>query len=275
MWSESTRLLTCGTRLKDNVAMGYVVFRSAKLKSRVSLVRALQHNTRDREPPNADPARARLNDLDRSTAAALARYDELLPKKVRKNAVHAVEFVVSLSPEDAKRLGKLDTRLYLTEAQAWIEKRMGGKKSTLLAAQHHDEATPHLHLLVMPLVDGKLNARELIGGSRNVMREWQTAIAKEVGARYGLARGIPREETKVQHRDTVQWAKELEAKEIAVETREKAVATREEAMEAKIIEVNTWLDKYRPRISAELAQEAEKTKPRSLKPRTRDGGLER
>jgi hypothetical protein len=225
-------------------------------------------------PPNADPERKHLNKIEdgRTTADALALYDKLLPKKVRSNAVHAIEVVVTLSPEDAKRMGRGPARLYLGEADLWVQKHLGGEGNVLLSAIHNDETTTHLHVIVMPLLKGKLNARSFIGGGRAKMAEWQSEFAAEVGAAYGLSRGIPREVTKAKHKDPVAYARELEEREKDVEAREKAVVAQEQALGAKIEEVNAWLENMRTRISAELAREAEKTRPR---PRTRDGGLER
>lgn len=183
--------------------MAYCILRVAKIKSRASLARSMQHNTRERQPDNANPERKRLNAVKYSTQAAMARYTERLPEKVRSNAVHAVEFMVALPPEvTAKIKTKADmdeAYKYLARSVMWISNRMGGDENILNVTVHVDERTPHLHLTMMPLKDGKLNYRSYLGGHRDALIKLQTDFAKEVGATYGLERGRPRSETGRRH----------------------------------------------------------------------------
>lgn len=188
---------------------GYVVLRVAKLKSRASLVRTAQHHTRERSPENADPERTKYNWGDRSTATVIQRYEAKLPAKVRKNAVHAVEFVVSASPEALAAMGKEQRRAYFEEAMAWCADRMGGPANLLCWSLHQDELTPHLHLVMMPLKDGKLNARAYIGGHRDTLREMQTSFAEEVGKPFGLERGRPKTLTNNQHHPVKEYYAEV------------------------------------------------------------------
>jgi len=172
----------------------YVTLRLKKLKSSGSLRLALEHNTRDRPPPYAYPERSALNVVDRTTDQAMARYAKLLPDKVRKNAVHAVEFVVQASP------GTPTTVLlsYFNASFFWLIARLGGDTNHLSFAIHHDEESPHCHLIMMPLRDGRLNYNSYLGGKKTALRELQTDFAKEVGARFGLERGIER--SGIEHR---------------------------------------------------------------------------
>jgi hypothetical protein len=176
-------------------------------------------------PPNADPERSKANWWDKSSAEVMQRYDALLPEKIRKNAVHAVEFVVSLSPEDCGRLGPDKLARYLTDATAWCQARLGGRKNTICAAVHLDELTPHLHLVMMPIKDGKLNARAFIGGHRDVLKEMQTNFAAEVGAKYGLDRGLPREQTKRRHIAVREYYAKVDQEILKKRQREAALQT--------------------------------------------------
>lgn len=202
--------------------MGYVVLRVAKIKSRASLMRAAQHHTRERMPENADPERSARNFGDKSAAAVMARYDALKPEKIRKNAVHAVEFVLSASPAALQAIGPERSLAFFKAARDWAQKRIGGAQNTLCWALHQDELSPHLHVVMMPMQDGKLNARGFIGGHRDVLRQMQTEFAEEVGAQFGLERGIPKDQTLRQHRPVREYYAKVN--QIVLEERKRQAA---------------------------------------------------
>jgi hypothetical protein len=183
--------------------MGYCILRVAKIKSRVSLARSQQHNTRERMPDNADPDRSKYNVVLRTSQEAMEFYSANLPEKVRKNAVHAAEVMVSVPPDSFRTAsGSFDLKkcgAYLSDAAAWLAKRLGGVQNRINLAIHVDERSPHLHLTMMPLRDGKLNYKSYLGGHRDALVQLQTDFAKEVGAKYDLERGIPRAETGRRH----------------------------------------------------------------------------
>jgi hypothetical protein len=167
--------------------------RMAKIKSRVSLHLAAQHNTRERMPSNADERLTPLNRTSGSTDDIMARYTNMLPDTVRKNAVHAIEVVMTASPDFH---GNWDD--YLRRCDNWA-KKIFGEKNVLGIAHHKDEATPHTQILIMPIKDGKLNARAFIGGNRDRMTELQNDFAYHCGIPFGLDRGQSREKTNARH----------------------------------------------------------------------------
>ncbi|GMO11256.1 MAG: hypothetical protein Ta2A_19450 [Treponemataceae bacterium] len=168
--------------------------RMSKIKSRVSLVRSVQHNTRERMPPNADKAKSAENlHVGGSVSDVMTHYSDLLPEKVRKNAVHAVELMFTASPDF-----RGDWQKYLEKSQKWAE-NLFGKENVLSVAVHRDELTPHAHMIVMPLKDGKLNAKHFIGGSRDRMTELQNDFYAGVGTVFDLQRGQSRAETHAAH----------------------------------------------------------------------------
>lgn len=183
--------------------MAYCILRVAKIKSRVSLARATQHNTRERVPDNANPERTKGNVSLRDTQAAMARYTDLLPPKVRKNAVHAVELLVAVPPEVMKAVqNQTDYNRviqYLVDSRDWLADRLGGPANMLNWSLHVDEASPHMHIVMMPLRDGKLSYNSYLGGSRDALVRLQTDFASEVGKKYGLERGRPRAATGRRH----------------------------------------------------------------------------
>jgi len=186
--------------------MAFAIMRIAKIKDKRGVTMALQHNTRDRMPDNANPEKTHLNSTyGGSTAESLNRFDEILPGKVRKNAVLAVEFVMTASPDFGSSPAHGNMRDYLSACDMWALKTFGidlSKKDirpAIHVAHHYDEKTPHTHILIMPIKDGKLNAKHYIGGSRNRMAELQEDFYQNVGKRFGLDRGKPAAETRAKH----------------------------------------------------------------------------
>lgn len=174
--------------------MAFCIMRMEKIKSAGSLRRAAMHNTRERQPPNADPSRRESNWVQGgSVDGVMKAYHERLPDKVRKNAVHAVELMMTASADF-----RGNWREYLKECGKWAE-GLFGRENVLSVAHHLDEKTPHAQILVMPLKDGKLNAKHFIGGSRDRMAELQDDFYKRVGLQAGLTRGRSRAETKARH----------------------------------------------------------------------------
>jgi hypothetical protein len=179
--------------------MAFCIMRMKKIKSRVSLTYAAEHNSRWRIPPNADPEKLDQNWMSmrgtptQMVVETMSRYAERLPEKVRKNAVHAIEVVCTASPTFK---GAWDS--YLADADRWV-KDLFGADSVLHIAHHMDETTPHTHILVMPLLDGRLNAKHYTGGVRTRMAELQTDFFEKVGKKHDLERGVSRAETKARH----------------------------------------------------------------------------
>ena len=211
------------------MAANFCVMRMEKIKSAGSLRRALEHNSRDRQPLNADPEKAKENSPCMGTEAAMLRYRNLKPDKVRKNAVHAVEVVMTASAEF-----KGDWNKYLDACDTWAT-NLFGIENVLHVAHHRDEQTPHTHIVFLPLKDGKLNAKHFIGGSKDRMTELQDDFYEKVGKRFELERGRPKQVTKARHRPhTLEFkAKDLEAKEKALGARERALGAREKELAAK------------------------------------------
>lgn len=158
------------------------------------LAAAARHNLRERDAPNARP-----EDRDRNIYLAGAKtakdlmklWEELAPEKVRTNAVHALEYVMSASPEEMAKMGHIQSEDYLRDAYAWVEERHGAE-NILSAVIHMDETTPHLQVLVIPLdARGKLNARDIVGNAKD-LSAMQTDYAERVCAKYGLERGLMR-----------------------------------------------------------------------------------
>jgi len=168
----------------------FAIMRCKKLSGMGSVASSLQHCYRDRETPNADSDQTQYNQcyLSESTDEAMGRLRELLPEKRRKDAVLAIEYVMTASPEWFETATPRQQATFFTLSKMWLEDKYG-KDRVVAAVVHRDEATPHLSAYVVPLTeDGRLSAKEFIG-SRSKMRDDQTSFAESV-SQLGLDRGI-------------------------------------------------------------------------------------
>lgn len=111
-----------------------------------------------------------------------------LPAKHRVDAVLAIEYLITASPEalQAKTRGQQDA--YFVDAHKWLRAKHG-TENVVYAGIHRDEASPHMYAYVVPRVGDRLNCRRFLGGSK-ALSEMQTDFAEQVGARHELGRGI-------------------------------------------------------------------------------------
>ena len=175
-------------------ARRYAILRVGKIKTKGQLGAALSHNFRERHTPNADLDRLHENTVlkgPENGRDVIAAWEDRAPEKIRKNAVHALEYFVGASPEKMAAMSRTQQDAYFRKALGWFEDRHG-KDNVLSAVIHRDETTPHMQILVIPLdARGRLNARELVGG-KATLSKMQTDFAHEVGIAFGLERGRER-----------------------------------------------------------------------------------
>jgi hypothetical protein len=177
--------------------MSYAIMRCKKLATMGSLASSLQHCYRERETPNAETSRTPDNEhrAAQSTNEAMGKLRELLPAKRRKDAVLAVEYVLTASPDWWKQASQPQQAAFFDQAHKWLADKYGADR-VIVATIHRDEITPHLSAFVVPLTqDGRLSAKEFIGSKAKMTRD-QTMFAAAV-AGLGLERGI--EGSKARH----------------------------------------------------------------------------
>lgn len=185
--------------------MAYAIMRAKKHKATGGGLKvALMHLYRERETPNADPTKANLwfeEDGEQTTKAAIARLtseiervNESRGRKMRKDAVVAIEYVMTTSPEwfsDNPKEREKQADNFAKEARKWLEKTIPDGK--VIAAQvHMDETTPHLSIFITPthrLSDDKFSfsAREFLGGYEALQKQ-QDSFAEHMKP-LGLERG--------------------------------------------------------------------------------------
>lgn len=175
----------------------FAIMRCKKLSGMGSVAGALKHCYRERETPNADPERTPANEhaAATSTDEAMGRMRALLPEKRRRDAVLAVEYLMTASPEWWHEASRKQQDEFFRRSRQWLADKYGADR-VVTSTIHRDETSPHLSAFVVPLTrDGRLSAREFVGG-RQKMRDDQTSYAAAV-ADLGLSRGI--EGSKARH----------------------------------------------------------------------------
>ena len=174
----------------------FAIMRAAKLSGFGSVGASLAHCFRTRPTANADAARTHENVHHgaESSEQAMTRLRELLPAKRRKDAVLAVEYVLTASPEWWQASTPEQRTGFFERARGWVTDKYGADR-IVVATEHHDETSPHLSVFVVPLtIDGRLSAREFIGGKAQMSAD-QDAFAEAV-AGLGLERGIKRSQAR-------------------------------------------------------------------------------
>lgn len=187
-WSEirgSTQGLHTGGK-------SFAIMRTAKVKNLGNMGASLQHTFRERETPNADPARLKDNTIlvgADNSKDVLAAWKARAPEKIRSNAVHGLEYFIGGSPEKMKAMTREEQDSYFRDALGWIEARHG-KDNVLSAMVHRDETTPHMTVMTIPLDDrGKLNCRSFVG-NKKALSDLQSDFAEKVSEKHGLRRGV-------------------------------------------------------------------------------------
>lgn len=175
--------------------MSYAVVHMQKVNA--GGIRGIQsHVNREHPPktnPDIDPERSRDNYAFVESrnfyrdAMRIVRENAPKTKTVRKDAVLLCNFVVTSDHEFFQRLPRNQQRALFRDALDWFGNRYG-KNLIASAVIHMDESTPHMHLSVVPIKDGRLAAKNLF--TKSELRDLQTAFARDVGAKYGLQRGL-------------------------------------------------------------------------------------
>lgn len=179
-----------------------------KIKTTGKLMAAYNHNCRKEEVPNADINMADKNDLEffgNSKDNYKDLYQEKIDKSsfyknnsVRSNNVLALEIVCSFPKELADTM---DIEGWKEASLQWAMENFNdpnkpNEQNIIAATFHGDEAgNPHMHIMAIPLRDGKLNAKSYMQNSI-YMSKLQDSYAKAC-EKFNLARGI--KGTRIKH----------------------------------------------------------------------------
>lgn len=200
--------------------MGYVVLHLDKSPRNESAM--TNHIERKVIAPNVDSTRTHLNKelikfpegvKDRTEAIQHRIKNAELSRKVGKNQVQVIRFILSGSTEDMLRIqaeGKLDG--WCRDSLDWLKKKYG-ERNVVAATLHLDEEAPHIHASVVPIIQGERRKKKLNKEHEAPKKQYKKKKADrprlcaddvmtkdklihyqdsyaEAMARYGLERGI-------------------------------------------------------------------------------------
>ena len=212
-------------------SIAYIICHMKKFQ-RSDIVGVERENERDetyrsKTNPQIDGERTRFNHHfihpnGSYTAFINRRLKELAPKrKVKDDAVLMASFFVGASPAFFTDKSRDDIDAFFFECTDFFAERYG-RENIISAVVHMDETTPHLHLNLMPILDGRPCAKKLF--DRKALVALQTDLYREVGRHWGLERG--QEGSQAQHLNTVEF-KLKKMQEAAVTAQRQADAAEE------------------------------------------------
>lgn len=258
--------------------MSYIVAHCRKVQTAVGLAAVGRHNCREAvydaqgrtlgKLPDyiVNPERHLLNEGDRCGGKAILkrRSDRILEaelaRKPQKNAAAAIEVSISASPDWFTARNPTQAQAYFKDCRKFLAEKYG-KANILHWATHFDEKTPHMHVLIVPIIEGarglKYSSSEFLGG-RQGLRDLQGEIAAEVGAKYGLERGI--EGSRARHTDQYEWMadtanvrEKLAQKEAELAKKEADLAKqREEFERASVVKIAPFVPEFikKPKLAS-------------------------
>jgi hypothetical protein len=102
--------------------------------------------------------------------------------KPRKDAVIGLELVFSLPTNHGQ-----DVIAYFNACAYWAGETFGGLDNVVSADIHRDEAQDHAHVLLVPLIDGRLRGSDAVGNKRK-LSELQAKFYKDVASKFGFSK---------------------------------------------------------------------------------------
>lgn len=192
----------------------YAIIRAEKMKN---ILNSKNHNMRiGHQKPNINLDRTNKNpvlvgdiNFDQVIKNRVKEISEKQNQTIRKDANLAVEFILSASPEffynipnrdewekltmevHKDKITSIQSTLNEEKTQKWIElsrdylkKEFG--ENLISAVVHFDEKTPHIHAVVLPVVNGRLTCKKFF--TPTACRKWQDSYAKQLSS-LGLMRG--------------------------------------------------------------------------------------
>lgn len=178
--------------------MSYLVARMQKMKVG-NLGGAYRHNERvfeNHSNKDIDTSRSHLNyeltDRDRSVSYEKQIKDYVNEKKsskraIRKDAVLCDEWIITSDKDFFERLDQEQTRAFFETAKNYFAERYG-LENIAYASVHLDESTPHMHMGVVPMVDGKLSSKAVF--TREELKVIQEELPKYMNEQgFELSRG--------------------------------------------------------------------------------------
>ncbi len=243
--------------------MPYAILRVAKIKTKGQASATTGHNYRQHQVPNVDQAAPHPNreyvntaQLDYWTLAE-ARIHEAGVKRVRCDAVRAMEVIMTGSPEGFVRTA--DGRAVDYSKSKWAQDNLNflkaqfGAKNVVSFTLHQDETTPHVHAVVVPITpDARLSADQLFNPKS--LRQLQTDYAAAM-AEYGMSRGVEHSQAKHQPMSRMYGVQVQAAGQVAQLATPSVATTIEINEPPRLVGRDEWKREEEARINAEVARQ--------------------
>lgn len=179
-----------------NMGTCYSFVSTEKIKDLGAFSRKLEHNFRiGGRVPNADPMKSYLNEelikLEPGSDYIKEYNKRVLDSayyqthKIRKDAVRGIEVMMTFSSKDIPK--DFDFEQWKKENVEWLQSYFG-KDNVVSAVLHMDETTPHIHAVVIPMVNERLSAAHFLNG-RERMANLQNSYGDRM-EKLGLTRGM-------------------------------------------------------------------------------------
>lgn len=142
-------------------------------------------------------------------------------KKIRKDAVLCNEFFVTSGKAFFEELDEQEQRRFFEVSTEWFQERYG-EQNVVFATVHNDETTPHMHIGVVPMRDGKLQSKNIF--NRKGLLEVQEELPKFLEKKgFDIKRGEDRSTSHAVHVNPEDYKREQEQlrKEVLQLRREK------------------------------------------------------
>lgn len=143
-------------------------------------------------------------------------------RAIRSDAVLVNEWIITSDKEFFRDMAPKERDRFFQEATNWFKERYG-QQNIAYAQVHLDERTPHMHLGVVPMRDGKLSAKNVF--NRQELRAVQDELPKYLqGKGFEIHRG--KEESERKHLSVPEYK---EAKEEVKKVKEEVKKTASKA----------------------------------------------
>ena len=256
--------------------MSYAVARMQKMKSG-NLGGAYRHNERifeNHSNKDIDPEKTHLNyeltDRDRSIPydRQIKQYindNKISKRALRKDAVLCNEWIITSDKAFFENMSPEQIKNFFETAKNFFAERYGNS-NIAYAMVHLDESTPHMHLGLVPMQNGKLSSKSLFG-SRDQLKEFQEAFPRYLNEHgYNLQRG--ESDSKKKHLETA----EFKEKQRLLDDTDKKIVDKTEKLKQLEKEKDALLDDIAVLESIQPLQIEEMKKDKLVR-RTFDGKL--
>ena len=256
--------------------MSYAVARMQKMKSG-NLGGAYRHNERifeNHSNKDIDPEKTHLNyeltDRDRSIPydRQIKQYindNKISKRALRKDAVLCNEWIITSDKAFFENMSPEQIKNFFETAKNFFAERYGNS-NIAYAMVHLDESTPHMHLGLVPMQNGKLSSKSLFG-SRDQLNEIQEAFPRYLNEHgYNLQRG--ESDSKKKHLETA----EFKEKQRLLDDTDKKIVDKTEKLKQLEKEKDALLDDIAVLESIQPLQIEEMKKDKLVR-RTFDGKL--